>query len=190
MAEFLLHLLRHGAPETPGLMMGRTDGIPTSAGIATCLEQASELPFDQVVSSGLLRTHSAAQVIAATRGLGVIVDPRWRELDFGQWDGLPPEQIDPDALNRFRSDPDAYPPPDGEHWSALVARTMEALSALPPRSTLVLTHAGAMRALLAGLFDFTQDQLWGFDLPYSALLSLRIWTGGNRPYAQIAGLWP
>jgi len=190
MAEFLLHLLRHGAPETPGLLMGRTDGIPTPEGIALCAEQAGDLPFDQVVSSDLLRTRSAAQVIAAARGLAVTIDPRWRELDFGRWDGLAPGQIDPQALDHFRSDPDAHPAPDGECWSALVLRAMEALSALPPRPTLVLTHAGTMRAVLAGLFGFTQDQLWGFDLPYSALLSLRVWTGGDRPYAQIAGLWP
>ena len=41
MAEFLLHLLRHGAPETPGLLMGRTDGLPTPEGIAACMAQVS-----------------------------------------------------------------------------------------------------------------------------------------------------
>ena len=31
MSGFALHLLRHGAPETPGLLMGRTDGYYTPA---------------------------------------------------------------------------------------------------------------------------------------------------------------
>ena len=34
MTSFALPLLRHGAPETPGLLMGRTDGAPTPAGVA------------------------------------------------------------------------------------------------------------------------------------------------------------
>lgn len=190
MAEFLLHLLRHGAPETPGLLMGRTDGLPTPEGIAACMAQTADIPFDHIVSSDLRRTLAAAKAIAAQRALAVAVDPRWRELDFGQWDGLAPDHVDPDALSRFQNDPDACPPPEGERWSALVDRAMAALGDLSPRPTLALTHGGTMRAVLAGLFGFTQGQLWGFDLPYGTMLSLRVWTGGDRPYAQIAGLWP
>ena len=35
MSGFALHLLRHGAPATPGLLMGRTDGAPTHDGTMT-----------------------------------------------------------------------------------------------------------------------------------------------------------
>jgi len=55
--------------------------------------------------------------------------------------------------------------------------------------TLVVAHGGAMRAALALLCGFTQSQLWAFDLPYGALLSLRAWPGPPRS-AQIMGLWP
>ena len=43
-------------------------------------------------------------------------------------------------------------------------------------------------AVLASLFGFGQRQVWAFDLPYAALISLRVWPGTPRS-AQIAGLW-
>ena len=186
---FTLHLMRHGAPVVPGRMMGRTDVAPTPEGVAACVARAEGLTFAGVISSDLARSRTPAGAIAAARGVPHMVDARWRELDFGQWDGLAAGEIDPEALHRFHADPDANPPPDGESWSALTGRVGEGINALPPLPTLILTHAGAMRAALAVLCGFAQAQLWSIDLPYGALLSLRIWPGEQR-MAQITGLLP
>ncbi len=189
MTPFLLHLLRHGAPETPGLLMGRTDGAPSAAGIAACRDKAAALQVETILCSGLARTHMAAEAISVHHGQDVQIDPRWRELDFGDWDGLSPDIVDADALNRFHADPDASPPPNGERWSALVARVAEALAEMDGGDRLVVTHGGAMRAALAHLCGFAQPQLWAIDLPYAALLTLRVWPG-QPPMAQIVGLQP
>ena len=53
----------------------------------------------------------------------------------------------------------------------------------------VVAHGGSMRAALHGLCGFDQRQLWAFELPYAALLSLRVWLG-EHPSAQLAGLYP
>ena len=188
-AGIALHLLRHGAPETPGLMMGRTDGAPTAEGLAVCAAQARDLTVDHIVTSDLRRCHAAAAAIAAPRGLAPVVDPRWRELDFGDWDGRAARNLDADALGRFWDDPDRNPPPGGEPWSALVNRVSAALGDLPAAATLVVTHGGAMRAALHRLCGFGARQCWAFDLPYGALLSLRLWPG-DAPAAQITGLRP
>lgn len=189
MSGRLLHLLRHGAPETPGLLMGRTDGVPTQAGIDACVDQVDGLNIDAIVTSHLLRTRQAADAIGRTRALPVSIDRRWRELDFGDWDGLPPSAIDPTAMSRFWDDPDTNPPPGGERWFALVDRVAAAIGVLDAPATLVVTHGGAIRAALAHLCGFAQPQLWAFDLPYGALLTLKLWPG-PRPSAQIVGLWP
>ena len=189
MSGLLLHLLRHGAPETAGLLLGRTDGAPTPDGIAACVGQVNELDIAALVSSDLVRASAAAEAIGARQGLSVAIDPRWRELDFGAWDGLPAGAIDPEASRRFWDDPDANPPPGGERWSQLVARVAAAQAEIAQSGTLVVTHGGAIRAALAHLCGFSQAQLWAFDLPYAALLSLRVWPG-ERPSAQIVGLWP
>jgi len=188
-SDFALHLLRHGAPEQPGLLMGRTDGAPTVAGIAACALQASDLGMEKLVTSDLSRCRLAAMAIGHASGLAPVIDPFWRELDFGDWDGQATADIDREALGRFWDDPDANPPPGGERWSALVSRVAGAISAIAPAPTLVVTHGGAIRAALHILCGFGQRQLWSFDLPYGVLVSLRVWPG-KRPAAQIAGLYP
>ncbi|MBB6426639.1 histidine phosphatase family protein [Sphingopyxis sp. JAI128] len=187
MTGFALHLLRHGAPAMPGLLMGRTDGAPTCEGIAGCAAQAESLDFESLIASDLRRCRAAGEKIGRAAGLSLAIDPRWRELDFGDWDGRTARMIDREALGRFWDDPDANPPPGGECWSALVSRVSAAIADLAPVPTLVVTHGGAMRAALHILCGFEQRQTWAFDLPYASLLSLNVWPG-ERPSAQIARL--
>ncbi|MGU3391328.1 histidine phosphatase family protein [Sphingomonas sp. M1A8_2b] len=188
---YMLFLMRHGAPEREGRLLGRTDDPVTKAGIAACLAQASGLEVNHIVSSDLVRARDCASAISAPLGLTVGQDPRWRELDFGDWDGQAPSSIDPVALAQFYDDPDAAPPPGGEGWSALQERVAAALADLSGSSTLVVTHGGAIRAALAALCGFDRRQIWAFDLPYAALLSLRVWPSGELaapPFVQIVGL--
>lgn len=187
MSGFALHLLRHGAPKRPSLLLGHTDEAPTADGIAACAARAAAIDADRLIASDLRRCRLAADAIGAARGLPVAIDARWRELDFGAWDGQASARIAADVLGRFWADPDAHPPPGGERWSALVARVAAALADLEPVPTLIVTHGGAMRAALHGLCGFEQRQLWAFDLPYGACLSLDVWPGA-RPSGRITGL--
>jgi alpha-ribazole phosphatase len=182
---FLLHLLRHGAPELTGRMLGRTDSPVTAEGMAACLARAKSLHFNTLVSSDLMRSQAVADAIGRERGLTPTTDARWRELDFGDWDGLAAAEIDAAALQRFWDDPDAAPPPGGERWSNLVARITDAIEELTPETSLIVTHGGAMRAALKSLCGFGLRELWAFDLPYAALITLRIWPDRT---AQIVGL--
>lgn len=174
-----VHLLRHGATVRPGQLLGHMDVAVTPQGIADCARVAAGAAFTQVVSSDLSR----AADCAAALGAPVRHDPRWRELDFGAWDGRDPATLPAGALAAFWRDPDANPPPQGERWSALVARVAAALADLPD-ATLVLTHGGAIRAALASACGFDAAQVWAFDLPCAALLTLRLWPDT----AQIVGL--
>jgi alpha-ribazole phosphatase len=176
----MLYLMRHGAPERAGRMLGRTDDPVTEAGIAACVARADGIAVERIAASDLIRARACAAAIGGPRGVSVEVDPRWRELDFGVWDGLAPAAIEPAELAAFYDDPDASPPPDGEPWSALQGRVARALTEMPPVSTLVVTHGGAIRAALADLCGFDRRQIWAFDLPYAAMVSLRIWPGPKR----------
>ena len=187
MTGFLLHLLRHGAPETPGLLLGRTDAAPTAGGLVTCLERTRDLDLAAIVSSDLHRAAAAAAFIGECRALPAQIDPRWREVDFGAWDGLAPAQVDQQALAQFWADPDNHAPPRGERWSDLVARVDAALAQLEPGPTLVVTHGGAMRAALEVLCGLDHRMGWAVDLPYAALLSIRVWPG-EQLAGQIVGL--
>ena len=188
MSSYEMHLLRHGAPITPGLMLGHYDMPATPAGMLTCAQQATCITPDRIVSSDLSRAQNAANMVSEAQSLPLRIDSDWRELDFGEWDGQHPDEIEGDALQQFWDDPDVNPPPSGERWSQFTTRIAAAIDRIEPQgSTLVITHGGAMRAALAVLLRFDFAALWAFDLPYCALLSLRIWPGNDRS-AQIIGL--
>lgn len=184
MSSFPLYLMRHGEPELAGRMLGRTDCAATRAGIAACGAQAAELSASHLVSSDLRRARACAEAIGQP-----VIDPRWRELDFGTWDGLAASELDQEALGAFWADPDRNPPPGGERWSQLVARVSDGIAALGAAPTLVVTHGGPMRAALHLLCGLELRQTWAFDLPYATVLALRVWEGAPRQ-AQVIGLWP
>ncbi|WP_010543807.1 histidine phosphatase family protein [Sphingomonas elodea] len=186
MSGIVVHLLRHGITEAEGRLIGRTDAAPLPEGIEACTARATGLAVEAILHSDRARTRAPAERIAADLGVAAGRDPRWRELDFGTWDGQPFDAIDAAALAAFQSDPAAHIPPGGEAWPALVARVGAAIDAID-RPTLVVTHGGAMRAALASLCALDFPQLWNIALPHAALLSVRIWPGTPR-VGQIIGL--
>jgi alpha-ribazole phosphatase len=186
MSGILLHLLRHGITEAEGRLIGRTDAQPLAEGVELCVARAAGLAVEAVVSSDRARSSAPARQIAAALSLDAREDMRWRELDFGAWDGFAFDAIDPEALAAFQADPARHVPPGGESWPALVARVGDALGTID-RPTLVVTHGGAMRAALASLCALDFPQLWNIALPHAALLSLRVWPGTPR-VGQIIGL--
>jgi len=139
-----------------------------------------------IVSSDLRRARAGAQVLSLQLGARLAIDRRWRELDFGDWNGADPATLDRQALARFWEDPEGHAPPGGERWSELLARVRAALADLTA-GALVVTHGGAMRAAIAVLTGLGPGQVWAVDLPYCALLSVRIWPG-TPISGQIVGL--
>lgn len=188
MTGFLLHLMRHGAPERPGRLLGHADEPALPSENARCVARAEGLDFASVTSSDLRRTRVPARDVAAIRGCPHDVDADWRELDFGGWTGLSVQEVGPAHYDRFWNDPDSNPPPGGERWSDLRNRVARAIDRLKG-PTLVVTHGGAMRAALSMLCGLDHRQVWSFDLPCASLLTLRVWTG-ETPAAQIVELRP
>lgn len=187
-----LILLRHGEPELAGTLLGRLDVPSTPAGIDRCLDATAMLDIGRIVSSPLSRALAAAERIATRAGQRTQVDARWRELDFGDWDGRTARDIDEtdgDALASFWRDPDLHPPPAGERWSEVKARVVAAVGDIVAehdgRPVLVVSHAGAMRAAIAGLCGFDFAQTMNLDLPYAAQVHLRLFAEAGRPATAI-----
>lgn len=186
MSERVVHLLRHGPPLRSGLLLGHTDEPALDPDCPRMRLVVDRLTVGQVVASDLARASEQAANLARHLTVGFTLDPGWRELAFGAWDGLAPEVLDEDALARFWNDPEGHPPPDGERWSSLCARVGRSLGALKT-DTLVITHGGTMRAALSVLTGLDHRGVWALDLPYRALLSLRIWSG-EPVSGQVIGL--
>lgn len=159
----LLGFLRHG--EVAGaahVYRGRSDAPLTPRGREQMHAALAVLPeWGAIVSSPAQRCLDFAREAAVARALDCNVDADWQELDFGAWEGLRPDEAaarDPAAHAAFVRDPRRHPPPGGESLDALDARVGAALGRLGETArapTLVVTHAGAMRAVLAQVLGLT-----------------------------------
>ena len=172
-----LYLLRHGMvllPDAKRRFIGRTD-LPLSPGGAREAETLGALlgkiPFDALYSSDLARAVQTAR--AVVRGgvkAEIRLEPRIREIDLGEWEGLEMEDVrknQPEAFEARGLDFEGFRPPGGESFGDLAKRSLpffESLAACPGR-VLVVGHSGVFRALLASVlgipvrktFLFRQD---------------------------------
>ena len=147
-------LVRHGETvwNEAGRIAGWTDVELTESGRA----QASALgevlcaeTFDSVRASDLRRAIHTSEL---AWGPPAHVDPRLRELDFGEMDGLDWHTCDP-VLRNALLDLEGFRAPGGEHIDELRARVFSVLDELPPGRHLIFTHAGVIRVILHEVGD-------------------------------------
>ena len=115
-----------------------------------------EEPVATAVSSDLLRAAETARIVLGTRDVPLRLDPDWREMRFGAWEGLTWDEIvaiTPALDPAGETSPKTYTPEGGESFDALCGRVRGALDRVvaetPPAGTaLVATHAGPLHAVL------------------------------------------
>ncbi|MEU6711768.1 histidine phosphatase family protein [Nonomuraea sp. NPDC046802] len=119
---------------------------------------AGQAGLDAVWASPLSRARITAEAAAAEAGVPLQTDPRLRELDFGEGEGLTSAEMQarfPEARAAFESDPAAHPLPGGEDPHLAAARFVAALHDLgaghPGGRVLVVAHTTAIRLALCRL---------------------------------------
>jgi alpha-ribazole phosphatase len=146
-----LYLVRHAQPEiAPGICYGSSDigvSITENARVFERLRDALP-PAAVVFSSPSRRCIQLAELIAPGR---YIVDPRLKELDFGNWEMRSWDDIPRAEIDAWAADPVNYCPGGGESVLQMTQRILSfyyALSATGYDSAVVICHAGAVRLLL------------------------------------------
>jgi alpha-ribazole phosphatase len=185
----LLDLIRHGEPETRGLLLGRTDIALSEAGWRQFEQQTAGHTWASVVASPLRRAREPAESFARRRELPFRIDADWAEMDFGKWDGrsLPELRADPVIsmqLDAFYRGPETTGAPDGEDWSSFRARVGRALHRLldapAEGAVLIATHAGPIRATLSLACDIPLERTWAFRIDYGTRLRMRVERQNDR----------
>ncbi|NOY56421.1 MAG: histidine phosphatase family protein [Actinobacteria bacterium] len=157
MATFLI--VRHGEAEgnRDHRFIGQSD-VPLSAVGRRQAEAVSarlaHMPIDRIVSSDLCRAVDTVLPAATKLGLTIDQDPRFREIDNGDWRGLLASEIAerwPELWARYTSGEDV-PRPNGETWADVRRRVVDALRSIAAessdRSLVVLAaHGGPTLAL-------------------------------------------
>ena len=155
-----LILVRHGDVDAaPGLCLGQTDVPLSPAGFGAVQQLAATWPQDPprfLFSSDLRRAHQAASVFAAKFAIEPLSDARLREVNLGDWDGRPWEEViraDTARYEHWVTNWVIQEAPKGESFSDVVRRTGAWLSSLLASTqeddvVLAVAHAGSIRAVL------------------------------------------
>lgn len=169
-----LIVLRHGQTESnaKGIWQGQLDHELSQVGheqARAAAEAIASLRPSRVVSSDLSRAHVTAQeVAAASGGLEVSVDARWREIHAGGWQGLTADQVYsqyPQDAEKLISGEDFKRGGHGESLADVAVRTRAALTDLiatmgPGECVVIATHGVTGRSLVADLVGLDQSLAW------------------------------
>ena len=186
-----IDLLRHGICAGEGKFCGSTDFALLPKGIDQMDSAVRRTNgWTRVVSSPLKRCLKFAELISVRNDIQLRVDDRWREIDFGDWDGQEIEKIfsmHPHNVHQFYSHPESFTPPGGESAADTRSRVVEAYNELlnwyRGEHVLVIQHGGTSRLLLTHIFDLPLSSATLFDIPYACLTRIRVYheDDGNIP---------
>jgi broad specificity phosphatase PhoE len=161
-----LYLVRHGATENPGVLLGQSDVALSAEGRRQVREMAEQLAYrrvERVVSSVLRRALETARFLAGRFGVSVETDAAWNEISYGRWDGLrwdQIEQLDPLTAKQKAEDWWSVTPVGGESAAEFARRVEQAWKSLlvhPARTTVVVAH----EAVNAVLLDLARQRAGG-----------------------------
>jgi alpha-ribazole phosphatase len=168
-----LILVRHPrpAPGHEGRCYGRLDIAPGADPAAAGAILAGAGRVDRIVSSPSARCRRPAMLLARRLRLPLRVDPAWAEINFGAWEGVLWEAVPRGELDAWAADLVHARPHGGESVGMLLARVRRAIRRLPRRGrTLVLTHAGPIRAALVA--SGVGAAAWSRPVPFGAIVRL------------------
>ena len=182
-----LWLVRHGLTDwnTQQRFCGHSD-IPLSTQgrvQATWLaEQLQEETIAAIYTSDLVRARETAEIIANKRtpAVEIRVLVAWREIDFGDWEGLTYAQIEEQFKDQsgFFIDPEHYSPPSGESLAHMQQRVKDALSAIvhsddsPAGDVVIVSHGGLLRILLCSILGMPLQRQWQLRLDPGSLSAI------------------
>lgn len=149
------------------------NGVLQAAAIAS---QLSTQPVAMIVHSGLKRASHLALRLAAMKGLEPIVDPRWRERNFGTWEGRSWHSIwkeTGNAMDGMVTDPHGYRPGGGETTAELCSRSRDAWYSLPSDGdVVVISHGGPIAAVRAVLANALPTEVLDYRVSTGAITVL------------------
>lgn len=175
MATLRLFVIRHGSTESTRerRFTGWRDVPLSEAGQREAEAVARVLAAPRVAAvyaSPLQRARVTAEIVAAPHGLAVKVDQEFREMSYGDWEGLTIQEVEtrfPAEFATWRRAPHQLLRTAGETLADVakrVAHGLAALRAAHPDQTLVLvTHAVVTRLLILSALGLAPDRYWAVD---------------------------
>ncbi|AUS04176.1 alpha-ribazole phosphatase [Pseudotamlana carrageenivorans] len=173
-----IYLIRHTTPQVEkGICYGQTD-LDLIENFQSEFETVtSKLPQNEnisVFSSPLKRCTQLADTLSNQ----VILDNRLKELNFGEWELKPWNDIPETEINPWMEDFVSTAVPNGESYTELASRVRSFFQALlilkTQKNVVIVSHAGPIRAFLAQVLDIPLKDSFKIKINYGDVFHLRL----------------
>ena len=192
-----LIFVRHGQTEwnKSGRYQGQSDVALSEEGLAQARCLAEHFPADRldaIYASDLSRAMVTAGIVAERFHLPVRKEAAFRELSFGDWEGLTYQEIVsgwPEAMENFLLHPDILEVPRGETFARVQKRAMERIWKIvaehePKDHTVaIFAHGAVLRTILTSLMHIPLQYLWSLSQYNTAVSMVRF--DGGRPTVEL-----
>lgn len=164
-----IDVIRHGEPVGGRRYRGHGVNDPLTekgwqqmwSAVADCSD------WQHIASSPLSRCLDFAQQLSKKLKIGYSVDDRFKEIGFGTWEGLTPDEIianDIDALKQFYKDPIRNRPEGAEPLEPFSSRVWDAYEDISRKhvneKVLIVGHAGVIRAITANILGMDLNHVY------------------------------
>ena len=164
-----IDVIRHGEPVGGRRYRGHGVNDPLTekgwqqmwGAVADCSD------WQHIASSPLSRCLDFAQQLSKKLKIGYSVDDRLKEIGFGTWEGLTPDEIianDIDALKQFYKDPIRNRPEGAEPLASFSSRVWDAYEDISRKhvneKVLIVGHAGVIRAITANILGMDLNHVY------------------------------
>lgn len=166
--------VRHGetAANRDRLALGRADPPLTGRGRGQADALAGRLCDSgavRIISSPLRRARETATAIAEAVGLGVDVDRRLVEMDYGDWDERSFSEFPPEDLARWRKDA-TFAPPGGESLIAVGERVASLCTELIDGPVVIaVSHVSPIKSAAIWAMDADPLLAWRMHLDVASI---------------------
>ncbi len=169
-----LVLIRHGQTNwnVEGRYQGQADVPLNSQGLQQARKLAAALAkekIDAIYSSDLIRARQTAEAIQQATGAPLFLEPRLREINQGQWEGMLFSEIkarDPERHARRKADPLNIAPPGGETVSQVRQRVLAAVRDIlqrhPDQRVALVSHGLALAILIVQARRLPIERVWDY----------------------------
>lgn len=168
-----LFLVRHGqsTANRDKIVQGQLNTELTELGKTQAkltAERLKKYQFDKIYSSDLQRAYKTAQEINKHQNLEIIQDKKIREINSGDWHGIPIDQIDFTELEKNKY---GFRRPNGESTIDQNKRVNNFLAEIKKKyentnkKILIVAHGHVNKLILKNLFNYTFENYHELNHP-------------------------
>lgn len=182
MTDIVIDLIRHGEPVGGRRYRGHGVDDPLSEkGWSQMWDAVGQYKaWQHIITSPLQRCQMFAHVLGERHGIDVIVEPRFKEVGFGIWEGLSHDEV---RINRaseyqaFLKDPVNRRPHGAEPLDDFMQRISSAHEEIIQRYQsnhfLIVAHAGVIRAMIVKTIHASPAGLYRIKISNGGITRIR-----------------